>query len=938
MPLLAAGNFLAEIVRNTNERGVRQKMTTNTRASLCRFGYLLLLVFLADWSTTAKGWAQASHVSASEVLCEYRKDPIGIDALHPRLSWVLTASQQSEKQTAYEILVASSKEALAENQADIWETGKVISAQSIQIPFQGKSLQSGTRYYWKVRVWDKEGRATDFSEPGYWEMGLLSASDWQGDWMGYPPNWNGRGLYFHYAFSLDREILSARAYIAGLGYYELHINGQRIGDHVLDPGMSSYEKRIFYSTYDVTNELKSGANAIGVVVGNGWYGFPKLRMQVNVTFKDHTQKSFYTAGMNATSTAWQVTASPIMQNSVYGGEIYDARMEKKGWDQPVSLPAPADRTEAWFYAVPVSPPGGVLVAQIAEPIKIMQTLVPKTVSTPSSGIYVFDTGQNLAGWAELLYLRGAAGTKITMKFAETLRPDGTVDQRNLRTATATDAYTLSGDGEEKWEPRFTYHGFRYVQVEGFPGIPTADNIRIKVVRSSLDDAGSFFSSNELVNRIQKMVWWTEASNLYSIPTDCPQRDERMGWMNDLTVRLEESLYNFNGARFYTQFADDVQDSQDANGSITDTVPWQYGSKPADPVDESYMLIGWLLYQNYGDTEVIKEHYDSFRAWVEYLRSRSPSNLINYGYYGDWSSPEAFSQPGGSAESKDTPLLFMSQGYYFYALQLLSRMASVIDKPEDAKHYSELAEQARKAFNDKYWDGRKGGYATNNQASNSFGFYLNTVPAGEEARLVQNLERDVEQHNWHLTTGNLATKYLLEMLSEHGHANTAFRIATQTTYPGWGYMLNNDATTLWERWELLSGEGMNSHNHPMMGSVSSYFYKYLAGINSDPSVPGFKHSIIHPYIVDGLDWVKATHHTMYGDIAINWDRKEKKVNLHVVIPVNTTATVFVPSAERTRVLVDGKSTNTTSGIHFLRMEAGSQVFEVDSGSYDFTSAL
>lgn len=881
--------------------------------------------------------AQATPVSVNELRCEYSKDPIGIDAQQPRLSWVLSSTKNSEKQTAYEIIVASSLENLNAENADVWDSGRIESDQSILVHYHGKPLRSGGGYYWKVRVWDEEGRPTKFSEPGYWEMGLLSPGDWQGEWIGYPAGWPGRGLYFHYSFPIDKKVLSARAYVSGLGYYELHINGQRVGDHVLDPGITAYNKRVLYSTYDLTSALKSGLNGIGVIVGNGWYGSPKLLLQLNVTFTDHTQKSFFTSGMHANPSDWQVTGSPVLENSVYNGEIYDARLEKAGWDQPVEDPAvPQDRTERWFYSVPVDPPGGKLVSQRTEAIKVVETLRPRAISEPSPGIFVFDAGQNLAGWAELR-VQGMAGTRVTLRFAETLNPDGTVDQRNLRTARATDEYVLRGGNEEVWEPRFTYHGFRYVQVEGLPRKATIENIRVRVVRSALSDAGSFLSSNELVNRIQKMVWWTEASNLHSIPTDCPQRDERMGWMNDLTVRLEESLYNFNGALFYSQFADDVEDAQGANGAITDTVPWKFGNQPADPVDESYLLLGWLLYQQYGDVDILRRHYDGFRAWVDYLASRSPNNLIDYGYYGDWSPPAAFSEPG-TPESRNTPRLFMSEGYYYYALCMLSKMAAAIDKPEDAQHYQQLSTEVLKAFNAKYWDAKKGGYASNNQASDSFGLYLGAVPAGNEDRVVGNVEKDVEEQGWHLTTGNLATKYLLETLSEHGKAGTAFRIATQRTYPSWGYMLDNGATALWERWENLSGEGMNSHNHPMFGSVSSWFYKYLAGINPDPLGPGFKRSIIHPRVVSGLDWVKATHQTGYGLLAVDWERHGATVDLSVTIPVNTTATVFVPSAAGRQVLVDGKPAAKTAGIRFLSTGSNAQIFEVTSGSYKFVSSL
>lgn len=875
--------------------------------------------------------APSPTLSISDLKCEYSLNPVGIDSQHPRLSWLLTSAKRAQKQSGYEILVASSVENLAANRGDVWSTGKVSSEDSIQIAYEGRALESGKIYHWKVRVWDQDGKPTEFSAPNSWEMGLLSASDWQGQWIGHTAGWIGRGLYFHRAFTLKKSILRARAYIAGIGYSELHINGQRVGENVLDPAFTDYEKRVLYSSYDVTQVLKDGLNGIGVAVGNGWYGNPRLRLQLNVTYTDQSTESIYTAG----NQAWSVTAGPILRNSVYDGEAYDARLEKPGWDQAVEQPAnPQDRTEQWFPAATVSAPGGKLVSQRVEAIKIIETLEPKSIASPKPDIYVFDTGQNLAGWARLK-LNAPAGTKVTLRFAEMLNRDGTVDQRNLRTALATDEYTARGEGIEEWEPRFTYHGFRYVQVEGLAAQPGKDSIAVRVVRSSLREAGSFDSSNDLVNRVQKMVWWTEASNLYGVPTDCPQRNERVGWMNDLTVRIEESLYNFDGALFFSKFSDDVQDEQSPSGSIADTAPWKYGANPGDPVDESYLLMGWLLYQNYGDVEVLRRHYDGYKGWVDYLGSRAPNHLLEYGYYGDWSPPAAFALPNDDAMSKDTPLLFMSQGYYFYALQLLSKMAIVLGKPDDAQHYSGLAAAARTALNAKYWNPQVGGYAANNQTANSFALYLHIAPEGEEARVIENLEKDVEKQDWHLSTGNLATKYLLESLTENGNAESAYRIATQTTYPSWGYMLSKGATTLWERWELLEGSGMNSHNHPMMGSVSSYFFKYLAGINSDPTAPGFKHTIIHPYLVKGLNWVKATHHTLYGDVAVNWKREGKKVSLHVSIPVNTTATIFVPVGQGKSIRIDGEPSGSVSSV---RKIIDSHTFEVGSGNYTFTSQL
>jgi alpha-L-rhamnosidase len=841
-------------------------------------------------------------------------------------------------QTAYQILVASSEEKLKAGEGDLWDSGKVISDQSTQVPYQGKGLSSRQHCYWKVRVWDKDGEANGYSDPASWEMALLSPSDWKAQWIGYTAAWNGRALYFRYHFDIRRTVKEARAYVAGLGYYELHLNGVRVGDRVLDPGFTDYSKRVLYSTYDVGGLLRSGGNVIGVIVGNGWYGMPKLLLQMEVTYTDGSRDWFYTRG-GIIGESWRVTCGPILANSVYDGEAYDARLEKPGWDLPETIPEkPVDRTEGWEGTVPVEPPGGRLVSQTINPIKIMDTLHSGKMSEPRPGVFVYDLGQNVAGWAELR-VKGERGVRVTLRFSENLAADGTVNQENLRKAAATDEYTLRGGGEEKWEPRFTYHGFRYIQVEGYPGRPGLQNILVKVIRSSVDPNGVFETNNELVNRIQKMVWWTEASNLYSVPTDCPQRDERMGWLNDLTVRTEEAVYNFNMSRFFPKFLNDIGDTQAEDGSITDTAPFKWGMRPADPVSASYLLQAWFLYQHYGDTRALADHFDGFKAWTDFLASKSKDGIVTYGYYGDWAPPSAYTVEGSlgsSAVSKDTPVQLMSTGYLYYCSRLLSSMAQILGRKDDKTKYDALAQKVGEAFNREYWNDAVGGYGANNQSANSFALFLGLVPQKQVPRVVDNLVKDVKVAGGHLTTGNLCTKYLLEALTTYGRADTAYEIVTQKTYPSWGYMLANGATTLWERWEELTGGGMNSHNHPMMGSVSSWFYKYLGGINTDPQAPGFKRIVIHPYPVGDLTWVRSEYTSMYGVIRSAWRREGKTFRLNLTVPVNTTATVYVPASNVSHVTEGGNPAASAAGVEWMRNEDGAVIFEVGSGDYEFVA--
>ncbi len=889
--------------------------------------------------TLLMGSLSGAHaaVTVADLRTEYAANPLGIDVARPRLSWGLQSAERAQRQTAYRILVATSEERLGEGRADLWDSGRRDSGQSIQVEYGGRALVSRQRCYWKVRAWDKNGTPSPYSAVASWEMGLLSPKDWQGGWIGYPAGWPGRALYFRSEIEIHKPVRQARAYIAGLGYYELHLNGARVGDHVLDPGWTDYSRHVLYATYDVGGLLRPGKNGIGVIVGNGWYGMPKLLMQLEVTYADGDTETQFTQGGHG-QPGWQVSSGPVLGNSIYDGETYDARLEKPGWDLPAASPTGSlGRTEGWETAFPVESLGGHLVSQSIDPIKIVATMPPKGMSQPKPGVVVYDTGQNLAGWAELR-VSGEPGTRVTLRYAESLFEDGTVNQENLRKAAATDVYILKGQGREVWEPRFTYHGFRYVQLEGLPEPASLDALQIKVVRSSVDPNGVFATSSDLVNRIQKMVWWTEASNLHSVPTDCPQRDERMGWMNDLTVRLEEAIYNFKLNRFLPKFLDDVRDTQDAEGTITDTAPFRWGFRPGDPVSASYLLLAWLPYQHYGDLRSVAEHFDGLKAWTDYLARISKNGIVTYGHWGDWSPPRAFAIVGSlgtGAVSKDTPISLMSTGYLYYCSHMVALMAEALGREDDRLKYSELAWNVGEAFNREFWNENTGGYASNNQASNSFALYLGLVPRNRVPRVVDNLVRDVKAQDGHLTTGNLCTKYLLEALADNGRADVAYGIVTQTTYPSWGFMLANGATTLWERWEHMTGGQMNSHNHPMMGSVSAWFYKHLGGINTDPKGPGFKRFILRPQAVEGLDWVRAEYTSMYGTIRSQWRKENGVFWCKITVPVNTTATVYVPAAAPDQIREGGKRAVDSEGIRLLGTDNRTVVLEVGSGDYEFT---
>ena len=539
---------------------------------------------------------------------------------------------------------------------------------------------------WKVKIWDGDGVESPWSETAYYETALLDSSDWLSGWIGYVPGMPGRVLYFKGTQASDKEVAKARAYISGLGFYELHINGKKVGDCVLDPAQSNYSKHVYYRTYDITDNLVKGANSFVVPVAPGWLGTPRLRIQVEITYADGSQETMTSDRFRS------VITGPLMYSTVFDGETYDARLENPDIYKP-GVP-PGLMNKQWAWAHNTDDPVGEMVAQRVEPIRIVEEIVPKLVAEPTEGSYVFDAGRNLAGWASIR-TSGPAGTEVRMRFAETLYDDGRVNQENLRNAKAEDTYILKGEGVETWEPAFTYHGFRYVQIDGLPSRPADGDVMIKVVRSDVETTGEFSCSNPLLNDIFRLVWNTEASNMHSVPTDCPQRDERMGWLNDMTARLESSMYNFDMSRFYPKFVTDITDTQDEHGTITCVAPFRFGMRPADPVSASYLILAEKCYEFYGDRQVIETNYDAMKKWTDYLLSRSENGILEYSYYGDWCPPRDYlMDPNGSGVSRDTPGALMSTGYLYYCSRLISKMAGLLGKEADAARYSGIAGEVK----------------------------------------------------------------------------------------------------------------------------------------------------------------------------------------------------------------------------------------------------
>ena len=645
---------------------------------------ILRIVAVAALLALAAGWAVPSARAAEGPLapvnlrCEYLKNPVGIDVRQPRFAWVLRHTERAQMQSAYQVLVASSPELLAQNKGDQWDSGKTASDDSTQVVYNGKPLESDHSYWWKVRYWDKDGNASDYSHPASFDVALLSADEWKGQWIG------GANL-LRKEITLSGKVVRARAYVTALGYYELRINGEKIGRNDLDPAWTTYPVRVLYSTYDITSQLRAGKNAFGAMIGGGWallgardvpapYKQPALLLQVNIELADG--KTVQVASDNS----WKVTQGPIVSDSVWDGEVYDARRELPGWDSP------GFDDSAWSAAEILEGSKGILSAQMMPPIQDVDSMVPVALTNPQPGVYVYDMGQNFSGWVDL-HVTGPRGAQVQLRFAELLYDTGMINRENIRGAKSRDIYILRGDGEEDYHPRFTYHGFRYVEVTGYPGTPSLDSLRGHVVHTAVKTTGSFVASKPLLNQIHKIIRWSDLTNLHSVPTDCDQRNERMGWMGDAQTSAEGMMLNFDMAAFYTNFLRDIRDVQGADGTITDTVPHRYGSRPADPAwGTAFPLICWYLYQQNGDRRILEENYDGLKKYVEFLRSRAPDNVLRYSYYGDWVAMEK------------TPGAVVSDFYYYYDTLLLSKMAAVLGNSADAASYTQLAAQIKDAFN------------------------------------------------------------------------------------------------------------------------------------------------------------------------------------------------------------------------------------------------
>lgn len=790
----------------------------------------------------------------------------------------------------------------------------------------GYQLQVVTDGSWKAaREKTGEWTAASFDDaawPAALDLGEIGIKPWGNHWTGWAQQ--APSPLLRTTFTLSKPVRSAMLFACGLGYHELYLNGGKVGDHVLDPAFTRYDRRVLYVTHDVTSLLRQGRNALGVMLGNGWFNVenfeewdfvrapwrdkPKAIAQLEVVYADGTTERVVSDG------SWRAATGPVRFDGIRNGEVYDARLERAGWDRP-------DYDDSgWAAATVAGAPPGRLCAQMLPPIRVIETRRPVKLAEPRPGVAVFDLGQNIAGWVQLK-LTGPAGTRVTVRYGEKLTPEGRLDAYPIdcfvyQGPFQTDVYILKGSGTEVWEPRFSYHGFQFVEVTGFPGRPTLDSLGGRVVHTDFAEAGAFECSDALVNRIHQLARWSYRGNFHGYPTDCPHR-EKNGWAGDAHVFAETALFNFDMAAAFEKWLDDFRDERREDGQAAAIIPtsgWGYNVGPS--WDSACVLIPWFLHVYSGDVRVLADNYDSMKRYVDFLARQARDHVVSYGL-GDWMYPKTA-----------TPAEVTGTGYYFADAAILGKAAAILGKPADAQHYTALAEAIRAAFHARLYKG-DGVYANGSQTAQSCPLWHGLVPETERAAVTRQLLGAIEKQNGHVDVGIIGIKYLLPALSQAGQDEIAYRLVTQTTPPGWGDWVRRGATTCWEDWA-----GELSHNHYAFGTVAEWFFKSLAGLNPDPQQPGFKHVIVRPRPVRELTWVRAAYDSARGRIESRWQRRDEKLRLEVTIPVNSTATVYVPTTQPDAVTESGQLASTAGEVKFLRAAGDAAVYRVGSGHYVF----
>jgi alpha-L-rhamnosidase len=872
------------------------------------------------------------------LLCENLSNPIGLDIKQPRFSWQLVSDKRNTMQSAYEIKVSSGKTA-------VWSSGKVSSDQSVNIPYDGPPLVSEKKYTWQVRVWDNSGKPSAWSEAASFQTALLNVSDWKANWIepGFIEDSINRPTpLFRKEFKASKKIQSATAYITAHGMYEGYINGKRIGDFYLTPGWTSYNKRLQYQTYDVTDLLSQGSNAIAMGLGSGWYrghlawsgnknSYGKdiaLLFQLSITYTDGSKESILSDG------SWKSTTGSITYSEIYNGEIIDARKQKAGWRNPGYDDTNWNGVKINTYTK------SNLVATENEPVKKHETFVPVKIFTTPKREKVIDFGQNLVGWV-MIKAKGNAGDTITISHAEVLDKYGNFYTENLRAAKAQAKYILRGEGEEFFEPHFTFFGFRYIKIEGYPGELKPENFTAVALYSDMKPTGEFTSSNPLINQLQHNIQWGQKGNFLDVPTDCPQRDERLGWTGDAQAFSRTAAFNFGVNNFFSKWMKDVAADQYSSGSIPFVIPNVLGpnSGGATGWADAATIIPWNTYIAYGDKKILEDQYSSMKAWVSYMENASKNYLWNTGFhFGDWLFYRPFDDNDGRSAVTDKYLI--AQCFFANSVQIMINTANVLGKKEDAERYSRLLQNVKDAFVKEYIT-PNGRLVSGTQTAYVLALNFDMLPESQRTTAAERLVQNIKSYGTHLTTGFLGTPYLCHVLTRFGYTEVAYSLLMQETFPSWLYPVKMGATTIWERWNGIRPDSsfepasMNSFNHYAYGAIGDWMYRTVAGIDIDEDKPGYKHIKIQPHIGGGLTHASASLQTNYGKLSSGWKTEADKILLDIEIPPNTTADVNMPAGNADAVTESGNPLSAVPGIKIGAMKDGYVQLQLGSGIYHFS---
>ncbi len=861
--------------------------------------------------------------SVADMRCEYLTLPLGIDAAKPRFTWRLVSNKQGAKQTSYQIQVSTDSVALTNKKADLWMSDEVTSSNTLAV-YNGKELQPFTKYYWQVIIKDEDGKESAANNISSFETGMMNSRNWKGAWISDDNNENVKPApYFRKIFEANSVIKSARAYIAVAGLYELSINGKKIGDHILDPMYTRFDRRTLYVTYDVTSYLQQGKNAVGVLLGNGWYNLqstavwnfdkapwrnrPTFCMDIRITYNNGRTETI------TTGKDWKTSLSPVIFNSIYTAEHYDSRKEQNGWNTIQFSDS------AWHDVIYRSAPSANIVAQAMQPIRVDKEIQAESCNRFNDTDYVFNLGRNISGVSKIT-VGGDSGTIIKLKHGERLDSAGHVDISNIdehyrptddSDPFQTDIFILNGKKSQSFMPGFNYKGFQYVEVTSSkPVLLTKENLSGYFLHSDVAAVGNINSSNETINKIWQATNNSYLSNLFGYPTDCPQR-EKNGWTGDSHIAVETGLYNFDGITVYEKWLADFRDEQQPNGVLPSIVPtdgWGYEWGNGPDWTSSVALIPWNVYLFYGDSKLLADCYDNIKRYVAHITAISPDTLTTWGL-GDW-----------VPVSTKPPVEFTSSCYYYADAVILSKAAKLFDKKEDVVYYDSLAAVIKQAFNNKYFDGQTGIYDSGLQTEMSMPLYWGLVPDQYKTKVAANLVKRVAKDNFHLNVGLLGQKAILNALSENGYADIAYKIASQETYPSWGWWIKNGATTLYENWNIKSKHDI-SLNHIMFGEIGAWLYKGIGGILPDTAQPGFKNIVLQPHFVEGLPHFEASHQSPQGTIISAWKRENKEVTYQVTIPPNSTATLQLPVLKNLQVYQNNKQITG----RIVNLESGSYVF-------------